>query len=255
MIEVYRIRLPKDRLCAMPANERALFFLLGYAGNQINMFQKLLIFSTNQTPDEIVEQRITGAHTQMLLRFMIGLLHEAWLLIHRRFLQSPLGRDYVPLLPSLGKEALEQLKTHFGESGLLARLRNEYAFHYPGDDAEVNAAFQSAASDNAWNGDWNFYPSPLEFNSFNFAADLVIIHGMCRVADKSDLVEAQKKIMKEVREVADYLTNFIGGFTDVVLRRHFAESIRAELVREIADAPKAVDVWIPFFVEPPPEVL
>jgi hypothetical protein len=59
VIEVLRIPLPKDRLRAMPKEERALFFLLGYAANQITLFSKLVTFSVNKTPSDSVEQQIS----------------------------------------------------------------------------------------------------------------------------------------------------------------------------------------------------
>jgi hypothetical protein len=40
-----------------------------------------MIFSSNQTPSEAVEQRISAAQTQMLVRLLIGAAHEAWRLI------------------------------------------------------------------------------------------------------------------------------------------------------------------------------
>ena len=81
MIRVMQIPLQKERLRAVPKEERTLFLLLGYAANQITMFQKLLIFSSNKTPSEAVEQRISAAQTQMLVRLLIGAAHEAWRLI------------------------------------------------------------------------------------------------------------------------------------------------------------------------------
>jgi hypothetical protein len=93
------IPLSKERFEAIPKDERVLFLLLGYAANQITMFRKLLIFSSNKTPDDEVEQRIFGAQTQMLARFLIGIEHEAWKLIDKRFLSSPIGRDYQDSIP------------------------------------------------------------------------------------------------------------------------------------------------------------
>jgi hypothetical protein len=74
------------------------------------MIQKLMIFSSNETPSEEFEQRISGAQTQMLVRFLIGALHEAWLLIQKRFLGSPVGRDYQERLNDAGRDALDGLK-------------------------------------------------------------------------------------------------------------------------------------------------
>ena len=49
MIEVYRIPIPKDRIRALPKDERVLLLLLGYVSNQVLMLQKLLIYSIRRT--------------------------------------------------------------------------------------------------------------------------------------------------------------------------------------------------------------
>jgi hypothetical protein len=59
MITVMKIPVSKDRLRAMPEDERALL-ILGYVANQINLLSKLVIFSSNKTPDG-VEQALSGA--------------------------------------------------------------------------------------------------------------------------------------------------------------------------------------------------
>jgi hypothetical protein len=50
MIEVYKIPVPKEKLCAMPESERALLILLGYAANQINCFSKMVRKRTRTAP-------------------------------------------------------------------------------------------------------------------------------------------------------------------------------------------------------------
>jgi hypothetical protein len=72
MIEVYKIPISKDKLRAMPADERALLILLGYAANQINFFSKLVIFSSRREGSTDLEQMLLGAQTQMTLRVVIG---------------------------------------------------------------------------------------------------------------------------------------------------------------------------------------
>ena len=96
MIDVIRIPLPKDRLRAMPKEERALFFLLGYAANQITLFSKLVTFSASKTPGDPVEQQLSNAQSLILGRIAIGVLAEAWELIHKRFLGTPIGKELEP---------------------------------------------------------------------------------------------------------------------------------------------------------------
>ena len=71
-IEVHRIPVPKDRLRALPKDERVLLLLLGYVSNQVLMLQKLLIYATRLDPKDEVEQHATGVQTQMLVRIAVS---------------------------------------------------------------------------------------------------------------------------------------------------------------------------------------
>lgn len=83
MLDVVRIPITKERLKQLTKEERTFLLLLGYTANQITVLWKLIIFSTNQTPNDPVEQRITGAQTQILVRQIIGVLWETWVLVQR----------------------------------------------------------------------------------------------------------------------------------------------------------------------------
>src|SRR5712691_3789284 len=103
MLKIVRVPISKDRLRAMPKEERALLFLLGYTANQITMASKLIIFATNKTPTNEIEQIITGAQTQMFARLTIGVISEAWEMLRTRFLRSPMAKDYLPRLSPAGQ--------------------------------------------------------------------------------------------------------------------------------------------------------
>jgi hypothetical protein len=128
--DVLRIPVSKDRLRAMPKDERALLILFGYAANQINTFQKFVIFSSNKDGNGEVEQILSGAQTQMFARVVIGVLNEALRLVQERFLRSRIGKEYVTRLDQKGTVSLDTLKKHIG-SNLLTKLRTNYIFHHP----------------------------------------------------------------------------------------------------------------------------
>lgn len=177
MIQVYQIPVPKDRLRAIPKDERAFLLLLGYAANQLSMLQKLLMFSSNKIPPNELEQQLSSAQTQMLVRYIVGVLHETWLLIERHYISNPLGRDYQSRIDSGGQQALSNLRRQFGSSNLLSKVRNNISFHYPKID-DVEAAFEAACNDFDLDDHWNLYFSQYGFNSFYFLSDLIIIHGI-----------------------------------------------------------------------------
>jgi hypothetical protein len=250
VIDVCRIPLPKDRLRAMPKEERALFFLLGYAANQITLFSKLIIFSTNKTPSNPVEQQISNAQSQILARVSIGVLAEAWELIHKRFLGTPIGREFEPKLNPAGRKALAELKKHFGGSNLLSKLRSNVAFHHP-YDTDMDAGFEAAASDNIWDSDWNWYFSSATFNSFYFVSDVVILHAILNTIGETDLIKAQERIMAEVKQVSEPMINFLYALNEAILIKHLGPEMTAEVVAKIPDAPGVFDVGLPFYVEIP----
>jgi hypothetical protein len=248
MIEVLKIPVPKDRLKAMPKEERVFLLLLGYGSNQISMLQKLLMFSCNlQCPDE-VELTLSASQTQMLLRLTIGALHETWLLIERHFIKSVMAKDYETLIDAGGRKALADLKRRLGGSNVLSSIRNDFAFHYPKID-DVDAAFASACNDKGLDDLWNFYFSKYGFNSFFLPSELTIIHGVSRRLGASELHVAQAQIMPEVHAAVVGIFEFTKAFVAAVWLRHFASEMQSEAVIRIEGAKQQGSVWIPFFIE------
>ena len=248
MIQVYRIPVPKEPLRKMPKDERVLFLLMGYASNQLSMLQKLLNFSTNRTPDVEVEQHATGAQTQMLLRLMVGTLHEAWELVTTRFIKNPLAKDYLGSLDPAGQQAFDALKQQFGRSNLLNAVRNNYAFHYPSND-EAEAAFEAAFSDGELDDYWNLYFSRHGFNSLFFLSDLIFVHGIGKKVGGIDLEQTQSTLMSEVSAASANLIEFARAFVAAAWVKHFGAEMVAKDIVTVSDAPDVDEVWLPFFVE------
>src|SRR6201984_1955413 len=98
MLDILRLPMTKETLSRMTPEERSLFLLLGYASNQVNVLWKLVIIATNRTPDDPVDQRVSGAQTQILVRLVIGVMRKALKLVEKRFLGSPVGKEFVPRL-------------------------------------------------------------------------------------------------------------------------------------------------------------
>jgi hypothetical protein len=176
MIDILRVGFNRADFLKMTSEERGLLLLLGYSSNQVNVLCKLVIAATNRLPTDPVDQHVSGAQTQILVRLTIGILWEAWRLIEVRLLSSKLGRDVVPALDPPAAAALESLKKRFGASGMIAAVRNSYAFHYPKSD-EIEGAFQAAIADDPDEANWSIYFSRALLNCFFFASDCVMAHG------------------------------------------------------------------------------
>jgi hypothetical protein len=253
MINIYRIKFPKERLQEMTTEERSLFFLLGYAANQIAIFKKLTVFATNIDTEPKVRSMVEAAQSQILVRHLVGVVTEAWELIDKRFLNKPIGREYrSSRLGPMGQTSIAALQRQFGSSNILNNIRNQYAFHHP-YNAEVDTAFAVAAASPEFDDEWNWYLAKENINCFYFISDMVVVHGILKAIGEDDIVEAQKKMHKELNLASDEIIRFASAFFDALLNKYFAPEIMAEVVEKVADAPVAFDVHLPFYVEPPDE--
>jgi len=140
----------------MAKEERCLFLTLGHATNQVNALWKLVIILTTMT--RAIRRSEAGRRADPHIR---QAHHRSdagsWRLIEGRFLNRPLGQEYLPLLDAPAAQALERLKKRLGKLNRLAVIRNNYAFHHPEID-EVEAAFEKAtAGEESEDADWAIY--------------------------------------------------------------------------------------------------
>jgi hypothetical protein len=252
VIDVLRIPLSNDRLRAIPKEERALLFLLGYAANQITLFSKLVQFSSNGTPSDPVEQQLSDAQSLILGRVAIGVLAEAWELIYKRFLGTPRGKEFEPAkLNPIGREALETLKKHFSGSNILSKLRNNVTLHHP-YDSHMDAGFEAAAAETSWDSDWNSYFSSALYNSWYFASNIVMLHAMLNTIGETDPVNAHQRIMSALKQVTEPMIYLIFAINEAILIKNLGPTMAAEaaeVVTKITNALGLFDVGVPFYVE------
>jgi hypothetical protein len=250
-LDILRIPIAKDDLLKMSAPERSLFLLLGYASNQVNALWKLIIISTNHTPEDPVEQRVTGAQTQILVRLLIGVMREGLKLVEKRFLGSLIGREYVPLLDVTATAALDRLKKRLGSTDQLVVIRDNFGFHHP-NLLDMDAAFQLAIQNqDAEELDWCLYVNRGLLNTFFFVSDFVLVHGMANALGEKDVNEAHRKLLGDLAPIANDLSEFTFGFAGAIFRKYFGAELKATVVARIYDAPSIDDLKLPFYVEMP----
>ncbi|MDR3475850.1 MAG: hypothetical protein P4M09_29745 [Devosia sp.] len=211
MIEVNRIPIPNVALRGMPLEERALFLTLGYVANQLSMLQKLMNMISNREPTMEVDQYASAAQTQMLLRLMVGAVHEAYERLRKDFLSSPLSREYLPLLDAGGTSALNDLKKLFGGSNLISKVRNSFAYHLP-SQSEVDAAYERACADPELGRFLQMYMSEHGFNSLFLWSDVVFLQAIGIASNKESLAVAQNQLMREVVKASADLIEFAHAF-------------------------------------------
>ena len=89
-MELYRVILAKSNLAALPQAERSLFLLLGHASNEINVLSKLILMVMRKdAPPSEIANNVEAGQVCVLLRVLVGQLHEAWELFRKRVQAKP----------------------------------------------------------------------------------------------------------------------------------------------------------------------
>ncbi|WP_426438409.1 hypothetical protein [Bradyrhizobium genosp. P] len=232
----------------MPSDERSFMLLLGYSLNQTSMLQKLLMYSSSKTPPTEAEQTLAAAQTQMLLRLLIGAVHETWELIRKRFLAGHIGCDYQDRLDDGGREALAKLKQQFGKSNLISIVRNNFSFHFP-DNAAVDAAFLAACDDPGSDELWCLYFSHYGYNSHFLVSDLMVMHGISSLINESNPGDAQERIMEELMSGIVNMFEFTKAFFAAAWLKNFGVALDAKELIKIPVTSPMREISIPFFVD------
>ena len=85
-------------------------------------------------PPSAIVDHVEGGQTFILMRLLIGKLHEAWELYKNR-VQSDraIATTYIPRLGHDASAALQALNRHFGRGSALTAIRNNISFHKVAD--------------------------------------------------------------------------------------------------------------------------
>jgi hypothetical protein len=245
MFEVFRIPVPKTSLRGIPAAERALLLLASHAVNQLTTLRRLLIFSANYESANELENTLSAAQSQTILRFLFGSAAEAWEMLRRSDHQRIIGIDYMKVLPPAGVRSYEELNKLFGKSNLLHTIRNTLAFHHPSAET-VDAAFEDVPEDE----DWAWYASDTYRNSFYLASDYMITTGIIKATGEPDVAKAFARVMAEVNKASDELIEFCSYLMQAIVSRHLGAGILSPARgsgTKIATAPGLWTFAIPFF--------
>jgi hypothetical protein len=252
VIDVLSLNGTKELLLKATPAERGLFLLLGYASNQVNVLWKLLDVVTNETPENPIEQRISGAQTQIIVRLVVGVLWEALRLVQSRLVASETGKEFVPRLSPAATAALGRLKKWFGKSNSMAALRNDFCFHYPDPD-DMEAAFQRAAASGAMEeADWGVYLTRTLLNSFYFVSDYVFAHGIANAVGDANVDDAHKQVLTSLAPIANDLSEVAHGFTAAMFVKYLGPDLTMTIVAKVEGAPNIENLRLPFYVEFPP---
>ena len=244
-MKIRRIALSKDTLLKMESVERAFLLLAGHMQNELNSVHKVFAFCLQNRPAESVssiEGLANGTQAMIYARMLAGKLCEAWQVLDKAFFGTKLSKRIEPKLHPVAQDALEKIKTYFGKTNAIFKVRNAFAFHYSMD--EFSTHWEEAANE-----------SPFEIvlggtvgNNLYLASEVVVNLALLKAINPNDRNEALRKFFDEVQSVASGFTAFLEGTILAILE----EQSRAGLAtlgreEEIFPTCSCNEVALPFF--------
>jgi hypothetical protein len=255
-MEVHRVNLTKARLATMPAAERTALLLLGHANNEINVLSKLILMARKQPPAIQLVDHVEAAQTFVVMRLLIGKLHEAWELFKTRIqADATIRSKYLAGLTTEGSQALTELNKHFAQGSVLTKIRNKISFHYKDEDNLTEANFHRLPATEQW----EFYLCRSVGNSFYFASELVAQAGVIELVKlqhttaiaTSDLsIDAQAfgALCDIAIRVSGHITALFGELIASLVTKSIGDDLEVSVV-DIPGCPKISTFDLPYFFE------
>lgn len=250
-MQVYRVKLPKQHLAALPEADRKLFLLLGHVSNEINVLQKLILMLRREDAPSSMVDIVEAGQAMIVLRNLIGKLHEAYRLFNEQVQGNKEIRERFGIAGEWsGRQPLIGLNRMFGKGSLLTLIRQRIAFHYVDEDDLVEGSFQALSEDEPW----EVYLSDTVANSFYYVSEMVVMKAaldLVTVAPVPNEPHDQtklKKLFDETIAAAKNVMRLSNLLMIEILRKSLSGPLEIEQV-EMRRAPKLSDVHLPFFVD------
>jgi hypothetical protein len=252
-IEIHRLILAKKQFADMLKEERILLLMMGHATNEMNVFSKFILMMRKDDPPTQVEDFAEGGQIFIVMRVLIGKLHEAWELFRTRAQSNKnIAEKYIKNLDAEGTEAIKALNDYFGKKNAVTEIRNKVAFHYKDKDDLIEENFQRLPDTEPW----EFYFSKTHGNTFYYASEMVATGSALSVAGKINEeeqaslagdIQAFSDLSNAVLEVSQRLTTLFSILISDILVRYVPDpEFKTEtLVR----GPKLSEFALPYFFE------
>lgn len=228
----------------LPRPIREYLVLAGHMFNEIMVLHRLYFFIRKDDENQIVSN-ISKTWSLILFRIIGGKVFEFWETTRKRFLQARWSneewvRDCEPV-----QAPLSRLKTRFGQSNLLAMVRNTYAFHNHEIDIDKTiAAFNE--SDNL-----EMYLSGSTTNTTYFFSEMLVTSSLIDAIDDSDPQSAFDRFMTETIGAAGDALEFLNQVIGAICHHH-KEALGAEyrhsVTLSVEDIPRMGEFYLPVFV-------
>lgn len=245
-MELYKIKIPKKALEALPENELLFFIQIGTVLSEIYTLHRLTLFS-NKNLETSVERRAQNSQSFFLLTILAGKLWESWILLQKLFFKGRLSKEYEKSLPDQAEESLNELKRYFGKGNtLIKKIRNKVSFHY--DVNEIKKHIEKISEEEPL----EIYLSASTGNCFYYASNLLTMMTVLEMTDEdTDVRKALDKFFKEIWEVAGWFLDFLNSCLRVLAEKNGWDSRLITEKVEIPEPPGIDEIFIPCFLKKP----
>jgi hypothetical protein len=243
-MKLYTVILTKRKLAALPQAERSLLLLLGHASNEINVVTKLILMVRKDRPPSRIAGRVEAGQACVLLRILVGQLHEAWELFRKRVQSDRSMTKYAQQLDRDGAAALANLKKHFGGGSSLTQIRNKVAFHYSDKHNLTEQSFQAVARTEPL----ELYLTTQVGNSFYYASEVIVMSTALRMMALSGTSDAAAfaKLCDIVINVSRDITELFGQLIAVIVQS--MPNLKSHSKKH-RDGPKLSTLTLPYFID------
>ena len=244
--------LGKEGLEKLNDEERAAVLLIGHSCNQINVLQKIImVMLSNPTGEVKIVEIVEAGQCLIILRLLIGKLHEAGELFRIRFQRSKHMREKI--LSQLDKKTTANIKTlnkEFGNKSALTSIRNSFSFHSADKYNLVEASFHRIDR----NESWEFYLSPSPANVFYYACGLVVTRAAIDLMIGDDIIvedqregEGLRRMCKLSLSVALQVTDLFSRIVFLIIQNGIRDA--AMCSDDIGEVAKASQLTFPYFLD------
>ncbi len=244
-MKLYRWAIPTERIAKMRAAERALFFMLGHAINEINVLNKLFYLSNNYDPSDKWRQHAHITQGLVLARTLTGKLWEAWNLLGDAYFSTQLSKTYHEKLNDNAAAAIKALQKYFGRDTLIKTLRNAFSFHY--DASELTKIDVTGLSSD----ELLSYVAETNGNTLFYFSEYVVNLALLESIAPGDPAKAMESLMDESAKVVGWCNEAAQGImaemADLYLRNADGTVPMEEI--DIGAVPMAEDIAIPYFFD------
>lgn len=245
-VDIYRLRYTQADIMAVPEAERMFYLLATGLANDLQVLVRQFHIAVSQREDDEVKRHGSSVVAMLNLRLLVGRFHEGWKLIYERW--GKLEASYDIDMPSKGKEALAELRTHFNvgtKQNIVYLIRNKIGFH--SDYGYAKKMLDAVPSDTAMVE----YIGQRIGDTLYYGSEVIHNQALQSITGTHNEIEAFLRVMDEVRRLQNLFLVFINSMVKVFATRHLATQF-AKINSEkhsLKDLPNFDILQVPYFVD------